>query len=165
MPSLASINELPIISEIMILHRNISHSEVTTIRNGRRSMTDFFHVYDVWLQTLNTASSYPSQSKGVLSDPMNLFIISVFQPLRAYWGALLERVAAMDELDMAKMRLRAKLPDEPYDPVSQPYIIIPAEVRSLYLFFHINSNYIKKKILNSGKVDQSGLVQIMLKSL
>lgn len=51
-----------------------------------------------------------------------------FKPLRAYWGALLERVAAMDELDMAKMRLRAKLPDEPYDPVSQPYIIIPAEI-------------------------------------
>lgn len=39
-----------------------------------------------------------------------------------------DRVAAMDELEMAMLRLRVKLPGEETDPASQPYIIEPQEV-------------------------------------
>ncbi|XP_030850067.1 E3 ubiquitin-protein ligase SHPRH [Strongylocentrotus purpuratus] len=51
-----------------------------------------------------------------------------FKPLRAYWGAMRDRVAAMDELEMAMLRLRVKLPGEETDPASQPYIIEPHEI-------------------------------------
>ena len=37
----------------------------------------------------------------------------LFQQLRLVWTQLRDQVSAQDELDMAKMRLRIRFPDEP----------------------------------------------------
>jgi hypothetical protein len=37
----------------------------------------------------------------------------MFQQLRLVWTQLRDQVSAQDELDMAKMRLRTRFPDEP----------------------------------------------------
>ena len=50
------------------------------------------------------------------------------QILRALWMALRDRVAAMDELEMAAMRLRLRAPDEEIDKATQPYVIERHEV-------------------------------------
>ncbi|XP_063954546.1 E3 ubiquitin-protein ligase SHPRH-like isoform X2 [Lytechinus pictus] len=73
-----------------------------------------------------------------------------FKPLRAYWGAMRDRVAAMDELEMAMLRLRVKLPGEETDPASQPYIIEPLEVeQQRYRFLNdrmVAKNDLKRKL-------------------
>ncbi|XP_072036001.1 LOW QUALITY PROTEIN: E3 ubiquitin-protein ligase SHPRH-like [Amphiura filiformis] len=51
-----------------------------------------------------------------------------FKCLRAVYVALRDRVAALDELEMATMRLRLRGPDEEIDKASQPYIIEPYEL-------------------------------------
>nr|XP_006814870.1 PREDICTED: E3 ubiquitin-protein ligase SHPRH-like [Saccoglossus kowalevskii] len=50
-----------------------------------------------------------------------------FKCLRAVLVVLCDRVAAVDELEMATMRLRLRLPGEQYDPDTQPYIIEQTE--------------------------------------
>ena len=55
----------------------------------------------------------------------------MFQALRQVWMALRENVSAYDELDMATMRLRLRLPDEPHTEVPQPNVLEPAEVRRM----------------------------------
>ncbi|XP_072178212.1 E3 ubiquitin-protein ligase SHPRH-like [Diadema setosum] len=73
-----------------------------------------------------------------------------FKPLRAYWGAMRDRVAAMDELEMAMLRLRVKLPGEETDPASQPYIIEPLEVdQQRYKFMNdriVAQNDLRRKL-------------------
>lgn len=41
------------------------------------------------------------------------FCVLMFQQLRLVWTQLRDQVSAQDELDMAKMRLRIRFPDEP----------------------------------------------------
>ena len=48
--------------------------------------------------------------------------------MRKMWMALKEHVGAYDELDMATLRLRLRMPDEPVPDIPQPNIIEPAEV-------------------------------------
>ncbi|XP_033107047.1 E3 ubiquitin-protein ligase SHPRH-like [Anneissia japonica] len=51
-----------------------------------------------------------------------------FKLVRVVWMTLRERVAAMDELEMATMRLRIRLPWEPVDPSTENYVIEPGQV-------------------------------------
>ena len=54
-----------------------------------------------------------------------------------------DRVAAMDELEMAMLRLRVKLPGEETDPIRQPYIIEPIEVSLQSKLINLQRSLIK----------------------
>ncbi|XP_071818439.1 uncharacterized protein [Apostichopus japonicus] len=132
-------------------HKDDNVGNYTVRPRGTWAMSELQKILKTLLAFFRQVNGDPwTAEEGTLHLEMIEQMQKEFKPLRAYWGALMERVAAMDELDMAKMRLRVKLPDEPYDPESQPYIILPEEIEGQ-----------KAKLLNDRFVASSELRQKM----